>query len=83
MLIGDNYKVESDSLNYILCKKHTACTGKVTWREIGYYGNLANALKALVEREVKGTGLKDLETVVTKIAGVKACIQETLEHASG
>lgn len=72
MLIGKNWKVEADSLNVILSQRKVRKRkdDKPTyedWEAIGYYSTVANALKDLVNYEVRATGLKDLQTVVNKI----------------
>ena len=71
MLIGKDYKIESDPTEVILYERITPTKGKHigedTWLPLYYYSSVQNALKGLVEREVNKTGLKDLETVVKKV----------------
>jgi len=72
MLIGKNYKIESDSLNVILFygsiqKRRATNEPFERWNPIGYYSTVKNALHGLVNREIKATELKDLQTVVAKI----------------
>ena len=65
--INRNYKIESDNLNVILSKREVSKeNGLERWRGISYYSTFENALKALVDMEIKGTGLKDFEIVVEK-----------------
>lgn len=66
MLVGDKYKVESDSLNVTLYKKESIKKGGIRWRATAYFSNPKNALEHLVNLEVMDTGLKDLKTVVKK-----------------
>lgn len=67
MLIGDKYKVESDSLSVTLYQKgETKDTGNVYWRPIAYFSNPKNALNHLVDLELAETGLKDFRAVVEK-----------------
>ena len=67
MLIGDSYKIESDSLNVTLYeKKLSKNTRKVYWRPFAYFSTVKNALAHLVELGVNSTSLKDLKTVVEK-----------------
>ncbi len=67
MLIGNKYKIESDSLNITLYKKAvTKKEGKVYWMAIGYFSRFGNALKALVDLEVKETQVKDFREVCRK-----------------
>ena len=67
MLIGDKYRIESDSMNVTLYEKAKSKTpGKITWRAIGFFANPKNALHHLIDLEVMETGLKDLRAVVGK-----------------
>jgi len=68
MLIGKNHKIESDTLNVILYKRHITKKGGEDWDPIGYYATPQNALKDMLNREISGTGMKDFQTVVNKIA---------------
>jgi hypothetical protein len=67
MLIGDKYKVESDSLNVTLYKKEISRkTDVINWRAIAFFSTPQNALDFLVDLEVKETEMKDLAAVVKK-----------------
>ncbi len=66
MLIGDRYKVESDSLNVTLYEKAKSKTAATNWRPIAYFSSIKSALEHLVDLEVMETGLTDLKTVVEK-----------------
>jgi hypothetical protein len=74
--INRNYRLESDSLNVILNKREVSkkSPGNEHWRTVGYYSTCESALKALVDIEIKGTGLKGLEIVVSKIQELKQTI---------
>jgi len=75
MLIGDNWKIESDELNVILYKKYIhKKTSEEYWRACNFYSSVANALAGLIDLEIQGTGLKDLETVNQKIEELKSLI---------
>ena len=71
MLIGKNWMIESDDLNVTLYRRYIAKkgtdTGKEKWRTEGYFATVHNALKELVNLEVKGTHLKDLQTIVFRL----------------
>lgn len=72
MLIGKNYKIESDALNVTLfhkVKRHKKGTGEAYdgWEVDGYFATVNHALKELVNQEVSKTQLTDLKTVVEKI----------------
>ena len=71
--INRNYKIESDSLNVILSRREVSkkSPGNDRWRTVGYFSTCEGALKALVDMEMRGTGLQDFETVVNKIRELK------------
>ena len=71
MLIGKNYKIESDPLNVILYRRHRVqATDKKPahdiWSIEGYFSKIKQAFDFLVEHEVKLTDMKDFETVAKK-----------------
>ena len=71
MLIGNDWKVESDSLNVTLYRRRTI---KATpekpehdaWSTEGYYATPQGALKSLLDMEVMETKLKDFKAVCQK-----------------
>jgi len=76
MLIGDKYKVESDEMQYIISASYTAgvnskLAGQVLWKTVAYFKTLSEAIKWLVDREIRGTGLVDLLEVNKKIEVLK------------
>jgi hypothetical protein len=64
MLINENYKIESDTLNVTLFHR---TTGKKNWLPIGYFSDPYNALNFLMKYEIMGEGLADFQTVCQKI----------------
>ena len=64
MLIGKEYKIESDDMNITLYEKTKSA--KATWRSIAFFSSFQSALEYLLDLEVLATGLKDLKTVVKK-----------------
>ena len=84
MLIGSKWKIESDALNITLSRRHTVkATPKMPAHEIwvpeGYYSSVENALKGLLNMEVKATGFKDLETVLKRISQVESMIDKGIK----
>ncbi len=80
MIINKNYKIESDELNVTLFKRSTRGEkaknpGAECWTPIAFYSTPENALKGLIDLEIKGTGMIDLEKVVEKINELKADIR--------
>ena len=70
MLVGKDFRVETDELNVTVSRRSVARkgakAGEELWINEGYFGTLENALKYLVDRGVKETGLTDLKTVIKK-----------------
>ena len=66
MLIGNKYKIESDSLNVTLYERAKSKATVTRWRSIAFFSSFQNALKYLIDLGVMETGLKDLQTVVKK-----------------
>jgi len=68
MLIGNKYQVRADPLQYILEEKRINRKNNTEyWVAVGYFSTLQNALKHLVNLNVRATELKDLETVVERM----------------
>lgn len=63
MLIGNRFKIESDSLNVTL---YELGKSKTYWRPIAYFATVENALIGLADLAIAETGLKDFRTVVAK-----------------
>lgn len=67
MLIGNSWKIESDSMNVILSKKSRKTNVGKFWKVQGFYSSIKEALHALVDQEIKDTELLVLKTVEEKI----------------
>jgi len=67
MLVGSKYKLESDGgFNIIVYRKAKSKGGDESWRIEGYFGTLKNALRSLVDAEVRNSGLRDLKQITQK-----------------
>ena len=66
MEISEKYKVESIPDNVVLYEKRYNKKKEVVWKPIGFHGNVAQALRNMVDKEIEGTGLVDFKTVVAK-----------------
>ena len=86
MLIGKNYKIESDDLNVTLFEKHiitgngkgrpaTKPIGSEYWEPIAHFFTVKAALDYFVRQEIRNTGLTDLKTIVDKIEEIHKLIQ--------
>lgn len=82
MLVGKNFKIESDSLNVTLSKKiqRKSKEGKVytDWKAIGYFATPEYALAELVNQKVRDTELKDLKSIVKEINNLHGIIFKLL-----
>ena len=74
MIIGKNWKIESDEMNVTLFDRHVrqkdgklGKKGEERWKEHSYFSTVENALMGLVNIEVNRTGMKNVEEVVAKV----------------
>ncbi len=82
MLIGRNWKIESDAMNITLFRRHVSKkAGKDLWAVEGYFSSLSNAMKSIVDAQLKGTGLKDLNTVMAKLESIEKKIDSALQNS--
>lgn len=82
MIINDKYSLEAvDSLNVILYEhgtvkdKKSKNFGKETKTPVGYFPNVEKALNFLVDKEINGTGLKNLKLIVAAIKDIKEIVK--------
>jgi len=76
MLIGKDFKIESDPMNVILYRRSiNKKTEQEYWRTEGYFSTVKNALKRVADYKVSKTGLKDLKTVSDKQDEIYKLIQ--------
>lgn len=67
MLIGKDYKIESDNLSVTIYKRMVSKkSGKEYWSPISYFSSIKNALHEFVNMGIRETELSDLKTVVQK-----------------
>ena len=77
MLLGRNWKIESNELNVTLYElQKSKKTGHEYWRPHSYYSSIANALKGLVNININRSGLTDLETINQRIEELYRIIGE-------
>lgn len=75
MLIGEDWKLESDSLNVTLYHRDfNKKKGEYYWRAQSFYSSLHNALLSLIDQKVMGTGMKELQDIDQKIEELKSLI---------
>ena len=84
--LGKHWEIKSDDLNVTLFKLMTVRAdtktkkkGDTYWVVNSYHSSPGNALKALLNLEVKATGMSDLKVVVDRIEKVEAMIEKALK----
>ena len=83
MLIGNNWKIESASLNVVLSKnfrRKNKKTGKMytDWEIMGYFSSVEHALHELINQGVRDTELKDLKTIIPLINRLHQIIEDAI-----
>jgi hypothetical protein len=79
MLIGQDYKIESEKYNIVLFKKRiNEKKYSEVWEPQAYFSSLSNALRYIVTLEVEETALNDVDKVVNRIKEVEDMIYEAL-----
>ena len=82
MLIGKDWKIESDALNVTLSRKRTRKSKDGNsfeeWEVEGYYSSVPNALKGMVNQGIRETGLRDMRVIVTEIEKLNQKIDKVL-----
>ena len=86
MRINKKYSIESDVLNVtvyehsIVKKEESENFGEEVKKAVGYLTTIDQAFKFLVDREVKGTGMEDFNTIMNKIAELRFDIERMLKN---
>ena len=86
MKINEKYSIESDVLNVtvyehsIVKKKESESFGKEVKKPVGYLTTIDQAFKFLIDREVKGTGMKELNKIMNKIIELRSDIERCLNY---
>lgn len=78
MLVGQDYKVTSDTLNIVLWKRNWG--SKKQWNLVGYFSSLRHALAALVDLGVMATELVDLASITERQNELYALIEEVKDR---
>ena len=86
MRINKKYSIESDVLNVtvyehsIVKEEESENFGKEVKKPVGYLTTIDQAFKFLIDREVKGTGMEDFNTIMNKIAELRFDIERMLKN---
>lgn len=77
---GKTY-LESDENQYILKRYSGNCdkkTGNETFRSLGYFGTINQAIKSLVNMEIKQSTATSLRELLTEVKSIKSLIDEKI-----
>ena len=86
MKINEKYSIESDVLNVtvyehsIVKEEESENFGKEVKKPVGYLTTIDQAFKFLIDREVKGTGMKELNMIMNKITELRSDIERCLNY---
>jgi len=86
--LTNDYKLVTDSLNYILQKRNVVKNkdsenyGNETWSSIGWYGKLEHLVNKLIELEIKQSDVDQLHELITVVLDVEKRIVDILEKHS-
>lgn len=77
--IGENHRVITDPLNYILQEKYIAKKGKnkgnEVWKNISYHSNFKQAIESYVGKGLKLSDAKGVEGILNKLEQLEEDIQ--------
>lgn len=76
MRLNEKYKIESIDERCLALKEriHSNKHGRYTYKNVAYFGNIQEALKYLIKKEINCTGLKNLKVINAKIEELKEYI---------
>ena len=84
MKLNERYLIESDKLNVTVYEITVAKEGKKAGepikKAVGYLTTVDQAYKFIVDREIKGTGMIDFETIMSKINEINEYIKEEFKN---
>lgn len=82
--IGENYRITTDSLNFILEKqvevKPKDKPARMEWKQIGYYGNVAHIIDRVLNEELKANDITTVTDIGRKLSEFRIWFIENLTH---
>ena len=82
MKINEKYSIESTELN-ITVYEHFTIKGKEVKKPVGYLTTINQAFNFLIDREIKGSGMKDFNLIMNKIEELRIDIKRCLKNENG
>lgn len=80
--VNEKYRIITDENNYVSqYKRDSKDPSKNAWRLVGYYGDLAGAIKGIVDYEARrrlGADVFSLREALDEVNAIKAEIEEML-----
>lgn len=84
MKLNERYLIESDKLNVTVYEITVAKEGKKAGepikKAVGYLTTVEQAYKFVIDREIKGSGMTDFETIMSKINELNEYIKEEFKN---
>lgn len=84
MKLNEKYLIEADKLNVIVYEVSVAKDGNKAGepikKAVGYLTTVEQAYKFVIDREIKGSGMTDFETIMSKINELHEYIKEEFNH---
>lgn len=65
--INDQWKIKSNELNVILCKRKKNKKGEVVWKSVGYYPKIEQAIDRLFDENIYDSGATSFEELKNDI----------------
>lgn len=82
LIIDENYRIASDSMNYVLQERKISLDGKNKGEEylinVGYYGKIYHALQAYKELQIRNSDVSTIEELITLIKDIDKNIEKFL-----
>ena len=78
MKINEKYSIESTELN-VTVYEHFTIKGKEVKKPVGYLTTINQAFNFLIDREIKGSGMKDFNLIMNKIEELRIDIKRCLK----
>ena len=79
MKINEKYSIESSKLN-VTVYEHFTIKGEEVKKPVGYLTTIDQAFNFLIDREIKGTGMKDFNLIMNKIKELRIDIKGCLKN---
>jgi len=80
LLLNKDYKIISDTRQYILCKYTINKKGEVRWRYQSYFMSLASALKSVPDTILRESDANGWQECLEVLQDIRNIIKEGISH---